>query len=562
MIAFLQPWWLALLPLWPLLAILVRRRDARAVVPAPDFLLWERASRSLPPAAPRSRFALRDLLWILPPVLVTAGLALPEWRGTAAAAETLVLVDRSASMATRDAQGATRLDRGLAEARRLLGARPHRFEGFPPASSFDRPCGAAVDARDLVSSAVTASAAGIPVMVVTDLPLTGLPPGAGLVQVSDGAANAGIASAGFDPAAGLVVRVEADPGAGPRTLVIRDGGGGELARRALADQASQRLVFPPDVLRPGTDAARALRTLALEPPDALALDDAVILVDEPRAPRIAIPAAAPAPVGRALRACPDVEVVDGLDPDAFALLVAPLSGVAGFATGPPAPASGAFTGSGAFEGLDGPAEWPAVFPLVSAPPGVRTLVAAGSAPLVVRHERTFVLLADPEASGWALLPSFPLTIARIADVCRAAAGTRFEVHPAGRPVALAAVPDGATWEDPGGGTAPVRGGVVVPDGVGEGRVVAGGRVLRRLSSGVLSAGETRVARAGPAEARAARGADAPPRARPLAPWLHAAALIAMLALIAAWISARRGGATPRTRPASDPAAAIRRTARS
>jgi hypothetical protein len=511
---FAQPWWLLLLPLWPLLLLLVRASDRRTPRPAPDFLLWQRAAARLPRAASRARLSLRDLVWIAPLFLITLGLARPELRPASAAEQVLVLVDRSASMATVDGAGATRLARGLAEARRLLGSRPHRVEGIPPGGRGDEASPATVEAGALVESAVAAHAAGMPVLVVTDLALE-LPNGVGLVQIAEGARNAGITSAGFDPDAGLLVRVEGDPGAGRRTLTAKTADGALLLEQALDEQPSARIVIPASQV-----ASASSMGVRLDPPDANPLDDVVTLTASGRALTAALERSSSS-IERALRACPGVTVVSGPDPAAdlvvgarprqggFALLLPPIENVEGFETGAVAEIEGPMSGNGTFAGLVGPTRWPAVFRLAKAPAGTERLLEAGGVPLLVRHEKTFALLVDAERSGWESVPSFPLAIARIVELAGAGAKARFE-------------PRGA----------------------------------------VLSAAETLRSPGDPVPARAPAPSTAPANAVPVAPWCHALALVAMIALLLPRITSRRAGATSRTRPASAPVAEPHRTARS
>jgi hypothetical protein len=285
-------------------------------------------------------------------------------------------------------------------------------------------------------------------------------------------------------------------------------------------------------------------------------------------------------IERALRANPGVEAIAGPDPDAelwigapapradgFSLLVAPLGGSAGFETGPPAEVAGAVSGAGAFTGLEGPTRWRSVHRLVKSPQETERLLEAGGVPILVRSGRTFVLLADPDENGWSALPSFPLSIARLVEAAGAGVRKGLEVHRAGEPILVAGVPGGSSWLDPSGSKValPTSGGsaFVIPDGVGVGRVeTPSGATVARLSSAVLSSAETHVSREKAREARAPvlREAPAPPIA--LVPWIYAAALASVLALLGAALIGRRAAATPKTQPASAPVAAIRRTARS
>jgi len=402
--AFLHPWWLLLLALWPLLLMLLRRRDQKREQLAPDFLLWRRAAATLPAAASRARLSWRDLAWVAPLILLTGGLAEPEVCRSSAPVEVVVLADPSPSMQTRDETGATRLDRGLAEARRLLGSRPHRVETGTPAIADD---------------ALMLHAAGVPVLVVTDRSQPALPAEVGLVVVADGARNAGIVAAGFDRDRGLMIRVEADPGAGPRTLAVRDGQGAEIIRNTLADPPFLRTIIPAHMAMSVPHPI----TIRLEPSDALPLDDEVRLESGAASVRVVVPDGAPQSLERALRACPGVTVVHGEDTEAIRILVASVAGARGFETGAAAPQSGGLSGPPPFDDLEGPSSWNAVFPLLKRPAGAEILLSAGGAPLLVRHARTFVLLVDPDASGWAALPSFPLAIARLVEVAGAGSGT-------------------------------------------------------------------------------------------------------------------------------------------
>lgn len=458
----LHPWWLLALPLWPLLLWFLRAEQQKRLVLASDFLLWQRAAARLPYAASQARLSWKDLLWIAPPVLLTLGLAGPALWSAAEPAPVVVLVDASASLQTKGADGATRLERGLREARRLLGSRPEAVETLARAS--------------LAESAILAHAAGHPVVVVTDRPLANLPRGVGLVQVTDDARNAGIVSAGFDPATGFVVRVEGDEGAGARAMSVAVDGTVIENRPVL--EASARFVLPP-----ASFAAASTVVVKIIPADALPADDQVTLVRAQSSARVSIGTSAPASLEKALRAVPGVEVVRGGD-GAVTVLVAPVEGAGGFETGPAAPREGSLAGRSGFDGLTGPTRWKSLYSVAKSPPGTETLLQVGPEPLLLRHERTFVLLADPDENGWSSLPGFPLTVARLVETGSAGAASRLEPRP----------------------------------------------------PFVLSPEETRVARTGPPVSRAPALVQSPSEHRPLAPWAFAAAAAVMVLL---GLSARR-----------------------
>ena len=122
--------WLGLLVPLVLLYVLRRRREERSVG---STLLWEAALRDLRAERPWRRLIphLSLLLQIL--VLLAAAFALARPAGLGAApsgAYLAVVIDRSASMATRDAQGQTRLERAQGVARSLLGGLPPGGRGM------------------------------------------------------------------------------------------------------------------------------------------------------------------------------------------------------------------------------------------------------------------------------------------------------------------------------------------------------------------------------------------------------------------------------------------------
>jgi hypothetical protein len=452
----LHPWWLLALPLWPLLLWFLRTQQQKRLVLAPDFLLWQRAAARLPQAASQARLAWKDLLWIAPPVLLTFGLAGPALRSAADAEPVALLVDGSASMQTKDRDGATRLDRGLREARRLIGSSPLAGETVARAS--------------LAESALLAHAAGRPVVVVTDRVIPDLPEAVGLVQVTDDARNAGIVSAGFDPATGFLVRVEGDEGAGARAMSVAVDGTNIENRPVL--EASARFVLPPESF-----ANASTVVVKIIPADAMAADDEVTLVRGNGPVRVSIGARGPASLEKALRAVPGAEVVRGGADGAVTVLVAPVSGEHGFETGPAAPREGAISGRSGFDGLTGPPRWK-IYTVAKSPPGTETLLQVGAEPLLLRHEGTFVLLADPDENGWSSLPGFPLTAARIVGTASAGSATRLEPRP---PFVLS------------------------PEG-------------------------TRVARTGPPVSRPPALVPSAPEQKPLAPWAFAAAAAVMAVL--------------------------------
>lgn len=421
MISLLAPAWLWLLPAWPLLLMLARRRSERTPVLAPDFELWRRAALAIGEPPRKRAFDRRDLLLLLPVVLWTLALSGPVFRADDDDASVVVLVDRSASMATSE-NGESRIRRGLRIASELQVDGPARFVGVPEPASDERlseATSAAVPVDRLLSVAAALYAAGESVVMVTDRADAAAPEGAGLVRVADQATNAGIVACAAT-SNGIFVRVAGDVGAGPRVLRIENLEGVEIASFRVPDAASGRLV--------AAESTVGGVVVRLIPPDANPLDDVAVIPALPLRIRTSFDAPGANALLRALRAQPELDIVIGRDPSAALfvarddvgvpserplLLAAPFSMARGFATGAFRTAEGRGRGVGPLADFDpGVDRLAKVFALSAAPSSAVPLLTLGETPFAYADGPTVALLAedDPE---WAAGPGFPLAVRRL-----------------------------------------------------------------------------------------------------------------------------------------------------
>ena len=243
-------------------------------------------------------------------------------------------------------------------------------------------------------------------------------------------------------------------------------------------EASARFVLPPESF------ARASTVVVkIIPADALPADDEVTLVRAKSPVRVSIATSAPASLEKALRAVPGSRSCAGSRTAPSPSWSRRSRAREASRPAPPRRAK-ALSRAGGVRPPHRPD--PVEGPLLraKAPPGTETLLQVGPEPLLLRHERTFVLLADPDENGWSSLPGFPLTVARLVEAGSAGAASGLEPRP----------------------------------------------------PFVLSPEETRVARTGPPVVRAPALVQSPSEHRPLAPWAFAAAAAVMVLL---GLSARR-----------------------
>ncbi|MFT5126671.1 MAG: Ca-activated chloride channel family protein [Rhodothermales bacterium] len=122
---FVALWWLlVLLPL--LLMYLLRQRRDRLVVSTT--LLWQRVLADHRVNTPLQRFRrnLLLLLQVILLILLVLALARPVWQGEAGSGAVLpIIIDCSASMGARDANGRSRLELALSELRSEIRAKPN-----------------------------------------------------------------------------------------------------------------------------------------------------------------------------------------------------------------------------------------------------------------------------------------------------------------------------------------------------------------------------------------------------------------------------------------------------
>jgi len=351
--------WLGLLVPLVLLYVLRRRREERSVG---STLLWEAALRDLRAERPWRRLIphLSLLLQIL--VLLAAAFALARPAGLGAApsgAYLAVVIDRSASMATRDAQGQTRLERAQGVARSLLGGLPPGGRGMlvgagrnalvlGALSSDQVALVRGVDVLDVEGGAADLNAA----VALAAERLAGAPRGSRVLLLTDGAESAPVTVEGLtvpvevrrvgapaDNTGLLALDVRADPSPGHpdrASLFVRLGRTAETPRQVYvlasvgdALVASRRVDMPARGetslmlaadLPPDADGRAPFVSVRLadahgasgaEPFDAQPLDD-LRVAPSPGLRRLPVFLVGPriASIERVLRSDPDVELFE------------------------------------------------------------------------------------------------------------------------------------------------------------------------------------------------------------------------------------------------------------
>src|SRR5436190_5913072 len=122
---FLNPWFAALAAalVVPLLLVLYFLKLKRREVPVASTLLWRKAIQDLQVNAPFQKLRRNLLLFLQLLLLLLLALALsrPVSNYTPGAGKTsVILIDRSASMAARDVNGKSRLDEAKRRAKDLV----------------------------------------------------------------------------------------------------------------------------------------------------------------------------------------------------------------------------------------------------------------------------------------------------------------------------------------------------------------------------------------------------------------------------------------------------------
>ena len=597
---FLHPLGLFALIAVPIVVALSLWRWRRRHVEVSSLLLWRDVAAQWreTPHARRRRLDPLILLRVAVALVLAAAIAGPAWVSTAGPARHLVLVlDRSASMATVDADGQSRWQKARRELLSLLGrlapadrvdvvAIPAPGERpIPPAlGAADAaalvqelsPSDAAVEPGELARTAIELARRypGAATAVVTDAPLPGLPAGVSVLAVGGPARNLGIvafaARATQEGRAQVLVAVASSDASPASAHVALLADGQPLGEKIVAVPSRGRAQAIFDVaLAP---AARVLEA-RLGAADALAADDRAWLARRPGGVRIAWIGDDDRYLRRALAAQPGVTLTDlpqalsdgvpsGYDlalycratPRELAggtiVLVAPRDSVGALRLG-------GYTEAG--EGAVAAPRDPLMTAVrldgvalgrvrgLSPPQGFETLAAgAGGVPLIGRwaegRARVIYVAIDPAASDWPLKPSFPIFWANVVASVGGWGGGEFSAVPPGQLCRVDWAGPQAELIEPGGARRRLRGGACRPERVGLYRVAADGRE-EAVAVSLLSRAETQAEGA---------GAELPPDfleqrqkgAGERSVWrLGGLAALLALALVAAhgWLSGRSRG---------------------
>lgn len=128
-----NPWWAGLFALLPIIVVLYLLKLKRRRVVIPSTLLWRRATQDLVANAPFQKLRNNLLMWLqlLLLALLILGFMRPTFRLSDLSGTTLVLlIDQSASMATKEDDGRTRLDIAKEKAREAVNSLSSRDEAI------------------------------------------------------------------------------------------------------------------------------------------------------------------------------------------------------------------------------------------------------------------------------------------------------------------------------------------------------------------------------------------------------------------------------------------------
>jgi len=543
----LQPLGLLALAAVPVLVALSLWRWRRREVTVSSLLLWRdvaTAWRHAPHARRRRQLDPLLVLRVAVALALAGALCAPVLVRTAQATRRLIVVlDRSASMATRRPDGLTRWRAARDELLKLLvqldAADRVEFAAVPPLA--EQAIGAERDPRDAASRLLTlepSDAAAEPadlrraaldaqarqpdarVLVVTDTPLPDLPAGVGLLATGAPARNLGITTFAARPypdgrAEVLIAVANANPAPTAAQVVLR-ADGRELGRRRVdvAGAATARAIFE---VRPS---AAAVLEARLEGADDLPADDRAWLARRSERLRVAWVGDECYYLRRALAVQDGAEVVELPEPPEVAVpggfdlalyyravprrlaagsivVVAPGAPVGALRPGPLADAAPASVVARrdplmAAVRLDGLAL--GRVPRPALPGGFEALAAAGDVPVIGRWRdgaATVVYVGvDPAASAWPLDPSFPIFWANVV-ASAARQGQEAGGFGCSRPGQAIAVRAGAetVLTDPAGNRHALTADAFSPERVGLYRVRSGPRETP-IAVSLLSEGET------------------------------------------------------------------------
>ena len=597
---FLHPLGLLALVAVPIVVALSLWRWRRRHVEVSSLLLWRDVAVQWreTPHARRRRLDPLIIVRIAVALVLAAAIAGPAWVSTVGPARHLVLIlDRSASMATVDTDEQSRWHKARRELLTLLGrlnqadrvdvvAVPSPVERpIPPALGASdaaallqelSPSDAAVEPGQLAQTAIEVARRypGAATVVVTDALLPGLPAGVSVLAVGAPARNLGIVAFAARPAqegrAQVLVAVASSDASPASTPVVLLADGQPLGERAVAVPLRGRAQAIFDVaLAPE---ARVLEA-RLGGADGLAADDRAWLARRPGGVRVAWIGDDDRYLRRALAAQPGVTLTDlpqalsdgvpsGYDLALYCRAVPRELAGGTIVLVAPRDSVGALRLGGDVEAGEGTVVAPRD-PLMTAvrldgialgrirglstPQGFETLAAgAGGVPLIGRwaegQARVIYVAIDPAASDWPLKPSFPIFWANVVASVGGLGGGEFRAVPPGQLCRVDWAGPEAELIKPGGARRRLRGGVCRPEHVGLYRVASDGRE-QAVAVSLLSPAETQAEGAGtelPSEFLDQRQEGAGERSV----WrLGGLAALFALALVAAhgWLSGRSRG---------------------
>ena len=546
---------LGLLAVPVLVALSLWRRQRREVAVS-SLLLWRDVageSKDTPKSQRRRRVDPLLVLRVAVALLLTAALCGLSWLRTTPRRRTVVLVlDTSASMATRRPDGRTRWeacrDRLVDLVGRLssgdrvvmvdvLGRLTHTALPAAAAQALREvaPLAASVPKDQLVAAATAErrSDEQAIVLVATDSPdLPGLPEGIHVVAAGGPTDNRGIVAFAArqrrDGAHEILVGIANASREASQSQVVLSADGVELGR--------QPIELPPrgrgQAIHEASLTDVAALEAALSTGDALAADDRAWLLRRTRPVRVALIGEPSQALRRALAAQDGVEVVEAAGtgegrvaaeadlavyyravPTAFdarrIVVVAPRADVGGLRLLGTAPAAAAAVEAArdplmSAMTLDGVSVGRAA--RLTAPPGFDVLARAGAAPLIGRWREGAASVVyvgiDPALSDWPLTPSFPIFWANVVaeasgDVGRGSFGCSRPGDP-GIPLQVGLL----EVKTPDGGTRRVAASLLAeaetttigddrsvgPAILGEGEPAGRAAVARRLTGGLALAG--------------------------------------------------------------------------
>ena len=555
--SFERPAALGLLLLIPLLLWVVSQRRKARRYQVTAWILWERAAQRLSALPPTRRFQWKALRHGILLALVLIAAAGPFLSGSGGE-ETLVILDRSASMARRGPGGLSRLERARARLETIPG--PLRVVGVPSPPSPSLLWSAAAldgDPRDFANQASALGLAAGSAWVISD-DEAAIPTGFGAILLGEKPApNAQILAAEIGADGRRFARISGGLGMRLHWSIETQG-----SPNAGSDWAVDRIDGDPWRLdAPGAppESGALIRVWIEGPVDANPLDNQAFLVADTRGMTVAMPSIGQDLLRRAFLANPVVRLLRG---DGEALLRVGPGPVQGGGwrlhlvgqKSLPVKLSGSVTPgspvvcSGALEGFPlGDMPLSRIWVPEQLPEGAEVLLHTAEHPVLIRWGRQLALFVDPEAEPeWTASPSFPKLIAGLCALVADPRPLGWRGDPAGSARVFSAIPgQRAQLLLPGGEEIELRaddGGklTVVLDQPGFHRLSVGSAVDWMGCWGPQGRGGPLAPVGGFKLIPASRGSGGAARmGRDLSPYLAGLALLLLVALEAPWRSRAR-----------------------